>query len=62
MARAAIDVAFDDLRLGEIVAFTLPNNVASRRVMEKTGFTYERQIVHVGLPHVLYRLAAAARP
>ena len=39
----------------EIVAFTLPDNVASRRVMEKAGFDYERDIVHVGLPHVLYR-------
>jgi ribosomal-protein-alanine N-acetyltransferase len=58
MARAASDVAFDDLRLGELVAFTLPENIASRRVMEKTGFNYERRIVHVGLPHVLYRLAA----
>jgi [ribosomal protein S5]-alanine N-acetyltransferase len=58
MARAAAGVAFDDLRLGELVAFTLPENIASRRVMEKTGFNYERRIVHVGLPHVLYRLAA----
>jgi hypothetical protein len=24
--------------------------------MEKAGFSYEREIVHVGLPHVLYRL------
>ena len=51
-------VAFDDLGLGEIVAFTLPTNIASRRVMEKSGFAYEREIVHAGLPHVLYRQAA----
>jgi [ribosomal protein S5]-alanine N-acetyltransferase len=62
MARASADVAFGDLRLGEIVAFTLPDNVASRRVMEKTGFGYERRIVHMGLPHVLYRLAAPTGP
>jgi hypothetical protein len=24
-------------------------------VMEKTGFRYDGEIVHVGLPHVLYR-------
>jgi len=24
-------------------------------VMEKSGFEYERDIVHAGLPHVLYR-------
>jgi RimJ/RimL family protein N-acetyltransferase len=57
LAHAAVTVAFDDLGLGEIVAFTLPTNVASRRVMEKSGFVYERQILHAGLPHVLYRRA-----
>jgi [ribosomal protein S5]-alanine N-acetyltransferase len=55
MAHAAVEVAFDDLGLGEIVAFTLPANTRSRRVMEKSGFVYEREIIHAGLPHVLYR-------
>jgi [ribosomal protein S5]-alanine N-acetyltransferase len=41
------------------VAFTLPDNVASRRVMEKVGFRYEREVEHVDLPHVLYRLREA---
>ena len=57
MAHVAVEVAFDDLGLGEIVAFTLPTNTASRRVMEKSGFVYECEIVHAGLPHVLYRQA-----
>ena len=26
--------------------------------MEKTGFTYERSLIHATLPHVLYRLHA----
>jgi hypothetical protein len=26
-------------------------------VMEKLGMTYERDVEHAGLPHVLYRLA-----
>ncbi len=34
---------------------TLPDNLASRRVMGKAGFAYEREIEHAGLPHVLYR-------
>jgi [ribosomal protein S5]-alanine N-acetyltransferase len=38
-----------------VVAFTLPHNTASRRVMEKLGMTYERDITHADLPHVLYR-------
>ena len=55
LAGACVEVAFEQLDLLQIVAFTLPDNVASRRVMEKAGFEYERHIVHVGLPHVLYR-------
>ncbi len=55
LAHASVDVAFDQLDLLEIVAFTLPHNVASRRVMEKAGFEFEREIVHAGMPHVLYR-------
>jgi ribosomal-protein-alanine N-acetyltransferase len=55
LAHACVEVAFEHLDLLEIVAFTLPRNLASRRVMEKAGFAYERDIVHAGLPHVLYR-------
>ena len=55
LAHACVEVSFDHLDLIEIVAFTLPDNVASRRVMEKSGFVYERDLVHAGLPHVLYR-------
>ena len=54
LAHACVEVGFEQLGLHHIVAFTLPDNVASRRVMEKTGFEYERDIVHAGLPHVLY--------
>lgn len=57
---ARVSVAQGIVRLGaaEIVSFTLPSNAASRRVMEKTGFAYERDIEHAGMPHVLYRLTA----
>ncbi len=58
MAEAALGVGFERLGLPEVVCFTLTTNRASRRVMEKAGFTYEREIVHAGLPHVLYRLTA----
>ena len=52
----SVEVAFADARrCAELIAFTLPDNLASRRVMEKAGFAYERDIVHAGLPHVLYR-------
>jgi ribosomal-protein-alanine N-acetyltransferase len=55
LAQASVEVAFEQLDLLEIVAFALPTNIASRRVMEKAGFLFERDIVHAGLPHVLYR-------
>jgi ribosomal-protein-alanine N-acetyltransferase len=55
LADACVEVGFERVGLLEIVAFTLPTNTASRRVMEKSGFSYERDIVHAGLPHVLYR-------
>ena len=54
-------MAFGTLGLERrIVAFTLVDNIASRRVMEKAEFEYERELEHVGLPHVLYRRPKAA--
>jgi RimJ/RimL family protein N-acetyltransferase len=41
--------------LGGLVAYTEPTNAASRRVMEKVGFRYERDVEHEGRPQVLYR-------
>jgi RimJ/RimL family protein N-acetyltransferase len=59
MARALVAAGFGRLGLAELVCFTLTTNLASRRVMEKAGFRYERDIVHAGLPHRFYRLTAA---
>jgi ribosomal-protein-alanine N-acetyltransferase len=55
-ARAFVEVAFNQLGLDDVVAFTMPDNGASRRVMAKLDMTYERDIVWADLPHVLYRL------
>ncbi len=55
LARASVRVGFASVGLSEVIAITLPTNAASRRVMEKAGFRYDREIVHVGLAHVLYR-------
>jgi [ribosomal protein S5]-alanine N-acetyltransferase len=57
LARAAVRTGFEELDLMELVALTLPHNAASRRVMEKVGFSYDRDIVHAGVAHVLFRLA-----
>jgi ribosomal-protein-alanine N-acetyltransferase len=59
LARESVRVAFEVLKLSEIICFTLPTNLASQRVMQKAGFRYERDIVYRDLPHVFYRLRAA---
>jgi RimJ/RimL family protein N-acetyltransferase len=60
MSEAALRVGFEDLKLERIVAFTLPHNLPSRRVLERCGFAFQRDIVHAGLPHVLYELKRRA--
>lgn len=69
-AKAALDFAFDDLGLREIVSFTVPHNVRSRHVMEKLGMSYapeddfQHPLLAEGHPlrsHVLYRLKQADR-
>jgi RimJ/RimL family protein N-acetyltransferase len=55
LAWASIDAAFAWLGLREIIALARPDNLASRRVMEKTGFVYGGDTAYAGLPHLLYR-------
>lgn len=55
IANAVCETAFGALGLRDLVALALPANRVSRRVMEKTGFRYEREVERHGLPHVLYR-------
>ena len=59
-ARAALAFGFGELGLREIVSFTVPHNLRSRRVMEKIGMTRDPagDFDHptVGTRHVLYRL------
>jgi [ribosomal protein S5]-alanine N-acetyltransferase len=55
LAWASIEAAFGALGMRDIVALARPDNRASRRVMEKTRFGFEREVVYAGLPHVLYR-------
>lgn len=65
-ARAVLEYGFEGLGLPEIVSFTVPGNVRSRRVMEKLGMRYagdfEHPHIEPGHPlrcHVLYRLTRA---
>jgi RimJ/RimL family protein N-acetyltransferase len=53
-ARASLTWGFEVCELDEIVSFTQPRNLRSRRVMEKLGMEYARDFDRDGLPHVLY--------
>jgi len=69
-ARAALAFGFEHLQLSEIVAFTVPANARSRRVMERLGMTrssaddFEHPRLPEGDPlrsHVLYRVRRCAQ-
>lgn len=64
-ARAALAFGFESVGLDEILSFTVPANVRSRRVMEKIGMAHDPQndfdhpLLPAGHPlqrHVLYRI------
>ena len=64
-ARAVLRHAFETLGLTSLVSFTVPQNLRSRRVMEKLGMIHDpsADFDHPGIPegqplrrHVLYRL------
>ena len=65
-ARAVLKYGLGPLGLDEIVSFTVPDNVRSRRVMEKIGMThspaddFDHPLLPEGHPlrrHVLYRIS-----
>ena len=65
-ARAALDFGFGTLGLREIVAFTVPGNEPSWRLMERLGMAAAGAFDHPRLPeghplrrHLLYRIAAS---
>lgn len=67
-ARAALDVAFDGLRLEEVWSMTAILNVPSQRVMARLGMTWHASFDHPRVPvghpvrpHVVYRLARDER-
>lgn len=55
-AEAARDHAFGELGLSRLVSMIIPENVASIRVAEKIGATYERDVDWDGVPQRLYAL------
>lgn len=60
MAEAALREGFEDFVIDSVVAFTLPDNLASQGVMRRCGLIRERDITYAGLPHTLFRVFAPA--
>ena len=65
-ARAALGFGFATLGLDKIVAFTVPGNAASWKLMEKLGMAAAGEFDHPRLPeghhyrrHLLYRMHGA---
>ncbi len=65
-ARAVLEFAFAELNLREVVSFTVPANLRSRRVMERIGMEFIKEFAHPSLPeghplrkHVLYAITKA---
>lgn len=65
-AKAVLQYAFEKLELNEVISFTVPNNIRSRRVMEKIGLHYNNsddfdhpklEKSHPLCRHVLYRIS-----
>ena len=59
-AKASISFGFETANLKRIIALVLPENQASKRVIEKVGFDYEKQIHIFGLDVLYYSLEAEA--
>ncbi len=69
-ARAVVAFGFDQLGLAEILSYTVPENVRSRRVMERLGMKhdpdgdFDHPLLAEGHPlrrHVMYRLPRPSR-
>jgi RimJ/RimL family protein N-acetyltransferase len=45
-----------ELGLEQVVALVLPTNIPSQRVAQKAGFEEDGEVLHAGLPHLLWRL------
>jgi ribosomal-protein-alanine N-acetyltransferase len=55
-ARASLRFGFQEMKFERIMAVTDPENLASRRVMEKCGMKFEREDVYFEIPVVCYAL------
>lgn len=55
-ARRALEFGFEEIGLAEIIGLVHPDNVASRRVLEKTGMRLVNRVHYFGIDVDRYRL------
>jgi ribosomal-protein-alanine N-acetyltransferase len=55
-ARASVRFGFESAGLSRLIALAVPENIASRRVLEHLGFTYEKDAHYFGLNLTYYAL------
>lgn len=55
-ARACRDLGFAGLPVDHLISLIHRENIPSRRVAEKNGMTLWKEVIRVGLPHVVYSI------
>jgi RimJ/RimL family protein N-acetyltransferase len=55
-ARACMGLAFHVFGADKVISLIRHENVPSRRVAERNGMKLEREVVHYGLPHLVYAM------
>jgi RimJ/RimL family protein N-acetyltransferase len=56
LVQEALDLAFRSLKADRVIGLVRPANPASRRVLERTGFTFEQEVELHGAPTMLFAL------
>jgi ribosomal-protein-alanine N-acetyltransferase len=59
--RAVVALAFESLGFERLIALVAPENVRSRRVVEKLGFSPVREVTHRGFSLILHELVRSQR-
>lgn len=54
LVRETLTFAFDNLHADRVIGLVRPVNAASKRILEKCGFTFEREVILHGAPTNMY--------
>jgi ribosomal-protein-alanine N-acetyltransferase len=52
---AVVRIGLSEIGLSGVACVVHPDNPASQRVLEKTGFIFEREVIYKSEPHLLFR-------